>query len=70
MSALTGTHSLWVTGLILAVVGIIIVAIPFASWTDGAVSDKMPDIIGYIIFAIGVIFIIIWAIYYGIAHAK
>ncbi len=69
MSAIS-TGSLWVTGLILAVVGIIIVAIPFASWTEGVVGDKLPDIIGYIIFAIGVIFIVIWAIKFGIAHVK
>jgi hypothetical protein len=64
------TGSLWVTGLILAVIGIIIVAIPFAAWTDGNVGDKLPDIVGYIIFAIGVIFIIIWAIKYAIGHIK
>jgi hypothetical protein len=64
------TGQLWVTGLILAVIGIIIVAIPFASWTEGTVGDKLPDIVGYIIFAIGVIFIVIWAIKYGIAHVK
>ena len=69
MSAIS-TSSLWVTGLILAVVGIIIVAIPFADWTEGNVGDKLPDIVGYIIFAIGVIFIIIWAIKYAIAHIK
>lgn len=64
------TGSLWVTGLILAIIGIIIVAIPFQAWTDGNVQEKMPDIIGYIIFGIGVIFIIIWAIYYAIRNAK
>ena len=56
------TGSLIVLGIILVIVGIIIVAIPFSAWTDGAVVEKMPDIVGWIIFAIGVIFIIIWAI--------
>ena len=56
------TGSLIVLGIILVIVGIIIVAIPFSDWTEGAVVEKMPDIVGWIIFAIGVIFIIIWAI--------
>ena len=56
------TGSLLVLGVILVIVGIIVVAIPFSDWTDGAVVEKMPDIVGWIVFAIGVIFIIIWAI--------
>ena len=68
MSNIT-TGGLLITGIILAIVGIIIVAIPFADWTDGAVVERMPDIIGWIIFAIGVIFIIIWAIKYGMSHS-
>ena len=56
------TGSLLVLGIILAIVGIIVVAIPFSDWTDGAVVEKMPDIVGWVIFAIGIIFIIIWAV--------
>ena len=68
MSTTINVGSLWVAGLILAIIGIIIVAIPFAAWTDGAVSERMTDILGWVIFAIGIIFIIIWAIFYGIRH--
>jgi hypothetical protein len=54
-------HSLLVAGIILAIVGIIIVAIPFNAWTDHTVDERMPDILGWIIFAIGIIFVCIWA---------
>ena len=67
MSTIT-TQSLLVVGIILAVVGIIIVAIPFASLTDGAVAERQTDILGWVLFAIGIIFVIIWAIFFGIRH--
>lgn len=54
-------HLGWL-GVILAVAGFIIVAIPFFDWTDGFVSDKAPDILGWVIFGIGIVFIIVWAI--------
>ena len=57
----TAPRSLWVEGLIIAIIGIVIVAIPFAAWTEGAVDERMPDILGWIVFAIGLIFIAIWA---------
>jgi hypothetical protein len=52
----------------MAIVGIIVVAIPFSSLTDGAVNERQTDIVGWVVFAIGIIFVIIWAIFFGIRH--
>lgn len=62
------TQSLLVVGIIMAIVGIIVVAIPFSLLTDGAVNERQTDIVGWVVFAIGIIFIIIWAIFFGIRH--
>ncbi len=62
------TQSLLVVGIILAIVGIIIVAIPFSSLTDGAVAERQTDILGWVLFGIGIIFVIIWAVFFGIRH--
>jgi uncharacterized BrkB/YihY/UPF0761 family membrane protein len=56
------TTSLLVAGIILVIVGIIVVAIPFNAWTEHTVEERMPDIFGWVIFIIGIIFVIIWAI--------
>ena len=62
--------NIWIVGVIIMIVGLIVIAIPFAAWTDGAVGDRLPDIAGTIAFAIGLIFIIIWAIKYAQGHIK
>jgi hypothetical protein len=56
------TASLLVTGIILVIVGIAIVAIPWVTVTKGTVDEQMPDIFGVVLFIIGIIFVIIWAI--------
>jgi hypothetical protein len=62
------TQNILVVGIILAIAGIIIVAIPFASLTDGAVAERQTDILGWVLFGIGILFVIIWAIFFGIRH--
>jgi uncharacterized membrane protein YidH (DUF202 family) len=62
------TQSLLVVGIVLAIIGIVVVAIPFASWTDGAVAERQTDILGWVLFGIGIVFVIIWAIFFGIRH--
>jgi len=68
LSTTINTQSLLVAGIILAIIGIIVVAIPFASLSDGAVNERQTDIVGWVIFWIGVVFVIIWAIFFAIRH--
>ena len=68
MSATINVQSLLIVGIILAVVGIIIVAIPFASLSDGAISERQTDIVGWVLFWIGIIFVIVWAIFFALRH--